>query len=125
MEKLTTEQAFEADRKFWIICDYVSSLLITGEKLNNWYVGMACQDTMDKCSVSDSFTSHKNKYPEMDIATWKTFAIINAEVSQEVRRKLQEHGFDTDSNKIDCGVDTIYIFRKKMNLIHRQIAEKQ
>ncbi|HXP52057.1 MAG TPA: hypothetical protein VN922_19025 [Bacteroidia bacterium] len=124
MERLTTEQAYEADRKFWSVCDYVSSLLIPGEKLNNWYVGMACQDTTDKCSVSENFTTHKKKYPEMDIATWKTFAIVNAEVSREVKRRLQEHGFDASEYKIDCEVDTIYIFRKKRNLIQQQLVEK-
>jgi hypothetical protein len=110
--KLTTEKTFEAERKFWKICDYVSALLLPGEQLHNWYAGITSQNVMNN-DMSDVFTASKNTYPNMDISTWKAFAVSDEEVGQEVERKLKEHGFDTGGKEPEGKIDTVYIFRKE------------
>jgi|SRR6185312_30416 len=110
--KLTSEKTFEAERKFWKICDYVSSLLLPEEQLDNWYIGLTGPNGSIN-GISDKFMKHKNEFPEMDIITWKVFAIPDEEIGLEVERMLRVHGFDSDK-KEPCGeLDVIYVFRKE------------
>lgn len=113
--KLTAEKLYEAKLKFLIICNYISTLHHSDEKLDNWYAGIASLTDSDKKSGSiDLFTMYKRTYVEMDESTWKEFRVNDSEVASEVTRMLRDNGFDTEEHEVKGNqADVIYVFRKK------------
>jgi hypothetical protein len=114
--KLTAEKINEAEHKFWKICDYVATLLYSGEGLANWYVGVCSM--RDNEEINATYIAHKNSCKTMDVVTWREFYVTDQEVAQLVLIMLKDHGFHVNQAVLQDKVDTVYIFRRQKEQVN-------